>query len=53
MNRQLKMPLYYCFDEVIERALRQEKFLISFPESSKVPEVKNLYEKYLSFIFRP
>lgn len=39
------------WDEVIERALRQEKFLISFPESSKVPEVKNLYEKYLSFIF--
>ena len=28
------------WDEVIERALRQEKFLISFPESSKVPEVK-------------
>lgn len=39
------------WDELIGRALMQEKFLTSFPESSKVPEVKNLYEKYLNFIF--
>ena len=39
------------WDELIERALFQEKFLLDFPYSIRVPEVKNLYEKYLYFIF--
>ena len=37
------------WDEVIERALKQEAFIKKYADSSKLPEVKQLYNKYLIF----
>ena len=39
------------WEQLINRALAQEAFLREYPEALKVAEVKNLYEKYLNFIF--
>lgn len=37
------------WDEVIKRALNQEKFINNYPSSVKLQEVKQLYQRYLSF----
>ena len=39
------------WDEVIKRALSQEKFIEKYPESLKVNDMKELYNKYVRFIF--
>ncbi len=39
------------WDELVERALRQEKFVSHHKDSVKVQEVKQLYKKYFTFIF--
>ena len=36
-------------DQVVERALRQDKFLQDHPASEKAEEVKELYKKYVTF----
>jgi len=38
------------WDELIERALQQEKFIEQYPDSPKTVEIKQLYNKYVSFI---
>ncbi|MGI6702819.1 MAG: hypothetical protein ACOX42_02090 [Clostridia bacterium] len=37
------------WDQVVERALRQDKFLQDHPASEKAEEVKELYKKYVTF----
>ncbi|MGI6574622.1 MAG: hypothetical protein ACOX3A_01930 [bacterium] len=37
------------WDEVLARALRQEKFIRLYPDSIKIEQVKELYAKYVSF----
>ena len=37
------------WDEVIKRAVQQEKFMDQYPTSVKVEEVKELYKRYLTF----
>lgn len=39
------------WDELVERALKQEAFIKKFSESSKLDEVKQLHTNYLSFVF--
>lgn len=39
------------WEEILNRALAQENFLVKFPEAMKVVEVKDLFEKYLNFTF--
>ncbi|MDF2533259.1 MAG: hypothetical protein K0Q65_2840, partial [Clostridia bacterium] len=39
------------WDKVIERALTQEAFIKKYADSDKLPEVKQLYNKYLQFSF--
>ncbi|MDF2531235.1 MAG: hypothetical protein K0Q65_816 [Clostridia bacterium] len=39
------------WDEVIDRAAKQEAFIKKYADSSKLPEVKQLYNKYLTFTF--
>lgn len=39
------------WNEVIDRALRQEAFIKKYPDSSKLDEVKELNKKYLYFTF--
>ena len=38
------------WDEVLKRALNQEKFISQYPESVKINDVKQLYKKYISFV---
>jgi len=37
------------WDEVLKRALNQEKFIKRYEDSAKVGKVKELYRKYLTF----
>lgn len=37
------------WDEVLERALKQEKFINQYSESAKINNVKELYKKYVAF----
>src|SRR5690554_3674795 len=37
--------------EVVKRALSQEEFIIKHPDSLKIVDMKDLYQKYLNFIF--
>ncbi len=37
------------WDEVLDRALSQEKFINQYPDSVKINDVKGLYKKYISF----
>jgi hypothetical protein len=39
------------WDELIERALKQEAFIKKYADSSKLPEVSELYKKYKTFTF--
>ena len=39
------------WDELIDRALKQEAFITKYTDSSKLPEVKELYNKYKTFTF--
>lgn len=39
------------WDEMIERALKQEAFIKKYADSSKLPEISELYKKYLTFTF--
>ncbi|AZO95451.1 hypothetical protein [Halocella sp. SP3-1] len=39
------------WDEVLNRALSQEEFIIQYPDSIKIDNIKELYNKYLTFIF--
>lgn len=39
------------WDELIERALKQEAFIKKYADSSKLPEVSELYNKYRTFTF--
>jgi hypothetical protein len=39
------------WDELIERALNQEAFIKKYADSSKLPEVSELYKKYVTFTF--
>lgn len=39
------------WDELIERALKQEAFIGKYPNSSKLPEASELYSKYKTFVF--
>ncbi len=39
------------WDEVIARALEQQKFLSSYGQAQKAEDIKPLYSKYVSFIF--
>jgi uncharacterized protein YfcZ (UPF0381/DUF406 family) len=43
--------LVISWDEVIDRAINQEAFIKKYADSSKLPEVKQLYNKYLTFTF--
>ncbi|KRQ87141.1 hypothetical protein ABG79_00939 [Caloramator mitchellensis] len=38
------------WNEVIERAINQERFIKNYPNSAKINEIKQLYKKYLGFI---
>lgn len=39
------------WDELIERAIKQEAFINKYADSSKLPEIKELYNKYRTFTF--
>lgn len=39
------------WDELLERALKQEAFIGKYPASSKLLEVSELYRKYKTFVF--
>jgi hypothetical protein len=39
------------WDELVERALKQEAFIKKYADSSKLPEVSELYKKYKTFTF--
>ncbi len=39
------------WNEVVNRALSQEEFIIQYPDSIKLDNIKELYNKYLTFIF--
>jgi len=39
------------WDEVINRAISQEQFILKYGQSQKLNEVKELYGKYVNFIF--
>ena len=43
--------LVISWDEVLTRALKQEEFIKKYPTSSKINEIKELYEKYINFAF--
>jgi hypothetical protein len=38
------------WDEIVERAQQQEKFIEQYPDSPKTDDIKQLYKKYTSFI---
>jgi len=37
------------WDDVLDRALNQERFINQYPDSVKINEVKQLYKKYVGF----
>jgi hypothetical protein len=39
------------WSEVLERAIAQEQFILKYAQSQKLNEVKELYRKYINFIF--
>jgi hypothetical protein len=39
------------WDELVERALKQEAFIKKYADSSKLPEVSELFKKYRTFTF--
>lgn len=39
------------WEEILQRALRQEKFIADYKESKKVNEIKQLYKKYMTFTY--
>ena len=39
------------WNEVVNRALSQEEFIVQYPGSTKISDIKDLYKKYLTFIF--
>lgn len=39
------------WDDVLSRALNQEKYIGSYSSSPRIKEVRELYKKYLSFVF--
>jgi hypothetical protein len=39
------------WDELVERALKQEAFIKNYVDSSKLPEVSELFKKYRTFTF--
>lgn len=39
------------WDEVIHRALAQQQFILTYEDSGRLQEVKELYSKYTAFIF--
>lgn len=39
------------WDEVLKRAIAQEQFILKYSQSKKLNEVKELYGKYINFIF--
>jgi len=41
--------LVISWEDVLQRALNQEKFIAQYGDSEKVQDVKNLYQKYLTF----
>lgn len=43
--------LVISWDEVLTRAVNQERFLADYPESKRLERVKELYSKYLAFAF--
>ena len=43
--------LVISWDEVLTRALKQEEFIKTYSTSSKINEIKELYEKYINFAF--
>lgn len=43
--------LVISWDEVVNRALTQQQFIISYNQSQKLSEVQVLYDKYISYIF--
>lgn len=43
--------LVISWDEVLKRALSQEKFISTHKDSKKINEIKQLYKKYITFTF--
>ncbi|NJD01946.1 MAG: hypothetical protein FIA99_04975 [Ruminiclostridium sp.] len=43
--------LVISWDDVLKRAVNQEKFLIDYPDSQKQEDVRLLYSRYLTFAF--
>lgn len=43
--------LVISWDEVLDRALNQEKFINEYPESDKLNDIKTLHKRYVSFLF--
>jgi hypothetical protein len=41
--------LVISWDAILERALRQERFLGQYPDSIKADQIRRLYKKYVSF----
>lgn len=39
------------WDEIIKRAVRQERFINNFNDSAKINDVKNLYKLYVTYAF--
>ena len=39
------------WEEVLQRALKQEKFIADYKESKKVNDIKQLYKKYMTFTY--
>lgn len=43
--------LVISWDEVLQRGLNQERFIQTYPDSTRVEQVKQLYKRYVSYIF--
>jgi hypothetical protein len=41
--------LIISWEEILKRALNQEKFIAQYPDSKRIDNVKGLYKKYLTF----
>jgi hypothetical protein len=44
--------LIISWDELLERAYRQEKFINNYKDSVKLEEIKKMYKRYLTFVLR-
>jgi hypothetical protein len=41
--------LVISWEEILNRALKQEKFIAGYPDSIRIDDIKGLYKRYLSF----